>query len=68
MSSINWKEIFCQLKDFIKMSVKKYTLFVLRLSPHQNLLQGIVMYTFLGWIVLSLPFMKTQSVGWLDTI
>lgn len=68
MSSINWKEIFCQLKDFIKMSVKKYTLFVLRLSPHQNLLQGIVMYTFLGWIALSLPFMKTQSVGWLDNL
>lgn len=68
MPTINWKEILITIKDLVKNFVKKYTLWILHLSPHQNLLQGVLLYTFLGWLALSLPFMNTQDVSWLDNL
>ncbi|MDO5764846.1 MAG: potassium transporter TrkG, partial [Elusimicrobiales bacterium] len=52
----------------IKISFKKYTLFLVHLTPHQNIAQTILAYTFLGWIALSLPFMNTTDVSLLDNL
>ncbi len=68
MPQINWKEVFVSLKDFTKASIKKYTLWILHLSPHQNLLHGVLLYTLLGWVALSLPFMNAQDISWLDNL
>lgn len=56
-----------ETKEFLRLSLKKYTLFVLRLSPHQNIIQGIVVYMTLCWIALCLPFMD-HGVGFLDNL
>ena len=68
MAKINWREAFAKTKEFIKISFKKYTLFLVHLTPHQNIAQTILSYTFLGWIVLSLPFMNTTDVSFLDNL
>jgi len=68
MAKINWREAFAKTKEFIKISFKKYTLFLVHLTPHQNIAQTILSYTLLGWIVLSLPFMNTTDVSFLDNL
>lgn len=68
MAKINWREAYAKTKDFIKLSLKKYSLFLVHLTPHQNIAQTILSYTFLGWIVLSLPFMNTTDVSFLDNL
>ncbi|MBP3513999.1 MAG: hypothetical protein J6J74_05930 [Elusimicrobiaceae bacterium] len=68
MAKINWREAYAKTKEFIKISFKKYTLFLVHLTPHQNIAQTILSYTFLGWIVLSLPFMNTTDVSFLDNL
>lgn len=68
MTKINWREAFVKTKEFIQLSIKKYSLFLLHLTPHQNIAQTILAYTFLGWIVLSLPFMNTTHVSFLDNL
>lgn len=55
-------------RDFTRRSLRKYAVFVLHLSPHQNMLQGILLYTFIGWILLSLPFTHQVSIGLLDNL
>ncbi len=66
--NISWGKIFTRTRDFIYWAGKKYTIFVLHLSPYQNILQGMVVYTLLGWIVLSLPFMDNGEVSFLDNL
>ena len=68
MIKINWREAYAKTKEFIKISFKKYTLFLVHLTPHQNIAQTILAYTFLGWIALSLPFMNTTDVSLLDNL
>lgn len=68
MGAIPWKEIFNTIRSGIKTALKKYALFVLHLSPHQNIAQGMLVYMFLGWIALSLPFMDNGHVGLLDNL
>ncbi len=53
---------------FIRNSLRKYTLFVLRLSPHQNMLQAMMLYTLLAFLALSLPFMTKVHVPLIDNL
>ena len=53
-------------REFIKLTVRKYSLFLLRLTPHQNIAQTVLSYTVLGTILLSLPFMTSARVSFLD--
>lgn len=62
------REMIDKIKSFIKASFKKYSLFLLRLSPHQNIAQTILTYTFFGWVVLCLPFMNSVKVSFLDNL
>lgn len=55
-------------KEFIKLSLKKYSVFLLHLTPHQNVAQTVLTYTVLGWVVLSLPFMTRNGVSLLDNL
>lgn len=66
--NFSWRKAFLAVRDFIRLTAKKYTLFVLHLSPHQNMLQGIVVYTIVGWIVLSLPFMDNGQISFIDNL
>lgn len=40
----------------------------MHLTPHQNIAQTVLSYTLLGWILLSLPFMNTTDVSFLDNL
>ena len=62
------REITNKTKDFVKMSFKEYSLFLLRLTPHQSIAQTILTYTFVGWVLLSLPFMNSVKVSFLDNL
>ncbi len=66
--ALNCQNALTKTKDFIKLSFKKYFVFLLHLTPHQNVAQTVLSYTFLGWIVLSLPFMTRGDVGFLDNL
>lgn len=68
MAKINWREAYAKTKEFIQVSFKKYTLFLVHLTPHQNIAQTVLSYTILGWIILSLPFMNTTDVSFLDNL
>ncbi len=57
-----------KIKDIIHVSLRKYAVFLLHLTPHQNVAQTVLVYTLLGWIVLSLPFMTRGGVGFLDNL
>ena len=59
---------FRKILDFVRQTLRKYTLFVLHLSPHQNMLQAMLLYTFIAWIVLSLPFMTTTYIPLIDNL
>ena len=65
---INVRTSLNKLKEFIKISLKKYSVFLLHLTPHQNVAQTVLSYTFLGWIILSLPFMTRGGVSLLDNL
>ena len=56
------------MKELIKVTLKKYFLFLLHLTPHQNVAQTVLSYTLLGWILLSLPFMTHVDVSFLDNL
>lgn len=47
---------------------KRYRKFQLSLSPQQNLLYGFLMYTSIGWLLLSLPFLHKQPVSMMDNL
>ncbi len=65
---INWRNFCDKTDEVIKLSFKKYSLFLLRLTPHQNIAQTVLAYTLLGTIVLCLPFMTTTHVSILDNL
>lgn len=56
------------IKSFLKEKIKDYSVFILRLSPQKNLLVSVLIYTFISWLVLSLPFMKKGGATFLDTL
>ena len=62
------KNPLLSLIQLVRAFLRKYALFVLRLSPHQSIVQGILLYTLLGWVVLSLPFMDNGHVSLLDNL
>lgn len=66
--SINWSQTLDKTKNFIRMTLKKYFVFLLHLTPHQNIAQTVLSYTLLGWLVLSLPFMTRGGVSFLDNL
>ena len=68
MEPINWRQAYARTKEFIKTSLKNYSIFLLRLTPHQNIAQAVLMYTLLGWIILSMPFMNTTDVSFIDNL
>lgn len=68
MRNINWKEIYAKTKEIAKISIKKYSLFLLHLTPHQNIAQTVLAYTLLGTLALSLPFMNTVDVSFIDNL
>ena len=65
---MNWKEFFSKMREFLKLTMRKYSLFLLRLTPHQNIAQTVLSYTVLGTIVLSFPFMTSARVSFLDNL
>ena len=65
---INWLSLYTKTNEFIKLSFKKYSLFLLRLTPHQNIAQTVLSYTLIGTLVLSLPFMTTSHVSLIDNL
>ena len=65
---LNARETVDKTKEIIKLSLKKYSVFLLHLTPHQNVAQTVLSYTLLGWILLSLPFMTKGSVSFLDNL
>ncbi|MBP5429731.1 MAG: hypothetical protein J6Y25_02415 [Elusimicrobiaceae bacterium] len=66
--TINLRQSWDKVKELIKLSLKKYLVFLLHLTPHQNVAQTVLMYTLLGWIVLCLPFMTRGGVSFLDNL
>lgn len=48
--------------------LRRYRKFQLSLSPQQNLLYGFLTYMFIGWILLSLPYLHKHPVFWLDNL
>ena len=66
--TLNWRNALNKTKDFLRLSFKKYLVFLLHLTPHQNVAQTVLSYTLLGWILLSLPFMTYGEVGFLDNL
>ena len=65
---MNWRNALDKTKDFFHFTFKKYLVFLLHLTPHQNVAQTVLTYTLLGWIALSLPFMTRGGVGFLDNL
>lgn len=65
---INWRHTWDKTKQLIHVSLKKYAVFLLHLTPHQNVAQTVLSYTVLGWILLSLPFMTRGGVPLLDNL
>ena len=55
-------------RAFFKLSLHKYSVFLLHLTPHQNIAQTVLTYTFIGAIILSLPFMTSTRVPFLDNL
>ena len=64
--AIKWRELATKTHLMLKNAMRKYSLFLLRLTPHQNIAQTVLSYTVIGTIVLSLPFMTTTHVGLVD--
>ncbi len=52
----------------MKKIFKLFLSFRLSLSPQQNLLFGFVTYTFIGWLLLCIPYLHKQSVPALDSL
>ena len=66
--NFSWRNVWESARKFTHTTLRKYAMFVLRLSPSQNILQGMILYTLLGWLALSLPFMDNGQVGLLDNL
>ncbi|MGB2579439.1 trk system potassium uptake protein TrkH [Elusimicrobium simillimum] len=57
-----------RLKNFLKGNLKKYLVFLLHLSPYQNLTFTVFLYTIIGWVLLSIPFISNNGVSLLDNL
>ena len=66
--TLNIRPAVDKTKEVVKFSLKKYSIFLLHLTPHQNVAQTVLAYTLLGWIFLSLPFMTHSGVTLLDNL
>ena len=66
MKKVNWLELFLKTKELLKVSLRKYLLFLLHLSPHQNIAQTVISYTVFGTFILCLPFMTRGHVSVVD--
>ena len=66
--SLNIRTTLNKVKEIAKVSLKKYAVFLLHLTPHQNVAQTVLLYTFVGWILLSMPFMTKGGVSFLDNL
>lgn len=60
------QELWNKTSEFLKITLHKYSLFLLRLTPHQNIAQTVLSYTFVGTILLSFPFVSATHVGFVD--
>ena len=65
---MNWRELCTKTDEVTKLSFKKYSLFLLRLTPHQNIAQTVLSYTLLGTVILCLPFMTNTHVSIIDNL
>ncbi len=65
---MNLREFTQKTRNFIKLSLHKYSVFLLHLTPHQNIAQTVLTYTFIGMVLLSLPFMTDTHVSFLDNL
>lgn len=65
---MNLREFTQKTRNFIKLSLHKYSVFLLHLTPHQNIAQTVLTYTFIGMVLLSLPFMTDTRVSFLDNL
>jgi len=61
-------DTWTKTKAVAKNTLRKYFLFLLRLTPHQNIAQTVLSYTFIGTVLLSLPFMNTVDVSFIDNL
>ena len=51
-----------------KRARKKYKKFKLGLTPQQTLFYGFLTYISVGFLILSLPFLQNNPIGWLDNL
>ncbi len=65
---LNARETVDKIKEIIKLSLKQYSVFLLHLTPHQNVARTVLSYTLLGWMLLSLPFMTKDGISLLDNL
>lgn len=65
---MNLREFAQKTRTFIRLSLHKYSVFLLHLTPHQNIAQTVLTYTFIGMVLLSLPFMTSTRVSFLDNL
>lgn len=63
---MNLREFLSKTREFIKITMRQYSVFLLHLTPHQNIAQTVLSYTFIGTVVLSLPFMTSTHVPFID--
>lgn len=55
-------------KQFIKKILEKYHRFQLQKSPQFNLVWGFLLYSVIGWLLLSIPLFHHTDVSWLDNL
>lgn len=56
-------------KSSVLQQIRKgYRKFQLSLSPQQNLVFGFFLYTFIGWLLLCLPYFQKQSSEVIDNL
>ena len=60
------REFLSKTQELVRLSLRKYSVFLLHLTPHQNIAQTVLTYTFIGTVVLSLPLMTTTHISFLD--
>ena len=60
------RDFLRKTQELVRLSLRKYSVFLLHLTPHQNIAQTVLTYTFIGTVVLSLPLMTTTRISFLD--
>lgn len=62
-NNTNW---LTKAHTLLRTTLRTYSLFLLHLTPHQNIAQTVLSYTLLGGILLNMPFMNTVDVSFVD--